>query len=78
MLEQQQQILEHVTMAKEKEPEKLVDIWQKFINPLANLTQRQIEGMLNASRAGNDVMLQQCYTLIEQTMPIFGICIDKR
>lgn len=40
MLEQQQQILEHVTMAKEKEPEKLVDIWQKFINPLANLTQR--------------------------------------
>lgn len=65
-------------MAKEKEPEKLVDIWQKFINPLANLTQRQIEGMLNASRAGNDVMLQQCYTLIEQTMPIFGICIDKR
>lgn len=34
--------------------------------------------MLNYARRGNDVMLQQCYALIEQTMPIFGICIDKR
>ena len=61
-----------------KTPDKIVDIWQKCINPLQGLTQRQIEQMLNFARAGNDVMLQQCYSLIEQNMPIFGICIDKR
>lgn len=58
--------------------QKIVDIWQRFVNPLWNLTQRQIEEMLNMARSGNDVMLQQCYDLVEQTMPIFGICIDKR
>jgi hypothetical protein len=58
--------------------QKIVDIWSRFINPLWNLTQRQIEEMLNMARSGNDVMLQQSYELIEQTMPIFGICIDKR
>ena len=58
--------------------QKIVDIWARFINPLWNLTQRQIEEMLNMARSGNDVMLQQSYELIEQTMPIFGICIDKR
>lgn len=61
-----------------KTPEKIVDIWQKCVNPLQGLTQRQIEQMLNFARAGNDVILQQCYSLIEQSMPIFGICIDKR
>ena len=41
-----------------KTPEKIVDIWQKFVNPLYGLTQRQIEQMLNFARAGNDVRLQ--------------------
>lgn len=67
-----------MAITTKKTPEKIVDIWQKFVNPLYGLTQRQIEQMLNFARAGNDVMLQQCFTLIEQTMPIFGICIDKR
>ena len=57
---------------------KVADVWAQCINPLYGLTQRDIECMLETARLGNDTTLQIAYELIEQTMPIFGICIDKR
>lgn len=61
-----------------EEVKKVTDIWAQCINPLYGLTQREIESMLQTARLGNDATLQIAYELIEQTMPIFGICIDKR
>ena len=34
--------------------------------------------MLQNARQGNDVRLQIAFKEIERTMPIFGICIEKR
>lgn len=63
---------------KDDDKQKISDIWAACINPLDGLTHRDIEIMLQSARMGNDVTLQIAYELIEQTMPIFGICIDKR
>lgn len=62
----------------EEDSKKVVDVWAQCVNPLYGLTQRDIECMLETARMGNDATLQIAYELIEQTMPIFGICIDKR
>lgn len=56
----------------------VTSIWDKFINPLRALTTKQIEWMLQQARQGNDLRLQLCYSLIEQYMPIFTICLKKR
>lgn len=56
----------------------IADVWQKTTNPLRTLNTFEIERMLQNARLGNDVKLQQCFSLIEQNMPIFSVCIDKR
>lgn len=48
------------------------------LNPLRGMTKPQIDNMLEASRKGNDARLQVAFELVEQNMPIFGICIQKR
>lgn len=48
------------------------------LNPLRGMTKPQIDNMLDASRKGNDARLQVAFELVEQNMPIFGICIQKR
>lgn len=58
--------------------QKTVDVWQKHMNPLRNLTSQDIEWMLSQSSRGNDVKLQMCFDLMERAAPIFGVCIKKR
>ena len=48
------------------------------LNPLRGMTKPQIDNMLDTSRKGNDARLQVAFELVEQNMPIFGICIQKR
>lgn len=48
------------------------------LNPLRGMTKPQIDNMLEASRKGNDARLQVAFELVEQNMPIFGVCIQKR
>lgn len=50
---------------------------RKF-NPLRGLTKSQIDQMMDNARDGNDARLQLAYAMVEQTMPIFGVCIQKR
>lgn len=57
---------------------KLSQAWTLSVNPLRGLTRQQIEQMLQNARIGNDVRLQIAFREIERTMPIFGICIEKR
>lgn len=48
------------------------------MNPLRGMTKNQIDQLLDNSRRGNDARLQVAYEMVEQTMPIFGVCIQKR
>jgi hypothetical protein len=48
------------------------------INPLKNLTNSDIENLLQQSKLGNDVRLQYAYEEMEKVTPIFGICIERR
>lgn len=48
------------------------------MNPLRGLTKNQIDNLLEQSRKGNDARLQVAFEQVEQNMPIFGICIQKR
>lgn len=48
------------------------------INPLKNLSNPDIESMLAYGKTGNDIRLQQCFIEMEKTMPIFGICKERR
>lgn len=62
-----------------KAPASKVRSWvEAFMNPLAGMTKRSIERMLEQKRLGNDAMLQVAYAEVEANMPIFGITIDKR
>lgn len=58
--------------------EKTINIWEKYQNPLRDLTSRQIENIFNQANHGNDIRLQLAYSQIELAAPIFKICIDKR
>lgn len=48
------------------------------INPLKNLTNTDIENLLQQSKLGNDIRLQMAYAEMEKITPIFGICIERR
>lgn len=48
------------------------------MNPLRGMTKIQIDQMLEQARRGNDARLQVAFEAVEQNMPIFGICIQKR
>lgn len=48
------------------------------INPLKNLTNSDIESLLQQSKLGNDIRLQMAYAEMEKITPIFGICIERR
>lgn len=48
------------------------------INPLKNLTNSDIESLLQQSKLGNDIRLQLAYAEMEKITPIFGICIERR
>lgn len=48
------------------------------MNPLRGLTKNQVDYLLDNARRGNDANLQVAFSLVEQTMPIFGVCIQKR
>lgn len=45
------------------------------MNPLRGLTKNQVDYLLDNARRGNDANLQVAFNLVEQTMPIFGVCI---
>lgn len=66
------------TTDKQSKISKINSNWATCINPLRGLTKPQIEQMLQNARQGNDVRLQIAFKEIERTMPIFGICIEKR
>ena len=66
------------TTDKQSKISKINSNWATCINPLRGLTKPQIEQMLQNARHGNDVRLQIAFKEIERTMPIFGICIEKK
>lgn len=57
---------------------KILNYIARTINPLRNLTQQQINQMFESARHGNDVRMQLAFYEIERSMPIFGICLNKR
>lgn len=57
---------------------KILDVWQRFTNPLRSLTQPEIERMMENARFGNDARLQIAFDQIEKTFPILQICLKKR
>ena len=57
---------------------KVSHAWDKMLNPLRNLNSTQIEQMLELAKYGNDVKLQLAFWQIERTMPVFGVCLQKR
>ena len=57
---------------------KISNAWSTMMNPLRNLTQTGIQQLIDNVKRGNDVKLQVAFKEIEQQMPIFGICINKR
>lgn len=57
---------------------KVCNAWENCMNPLRSLSSTQIDNMLELAKWGNDVKLQLSYWQIERTMPIFGVCIQKR
>jgi hypothetical protein len=67
-------------MAKEKNNaiQKISNAWSLMVNPLRNLTSTGIQQLLEQVKQGNDVRLQIAFYETERTMPIFGICINKR
>ena len=48
------------------------------LNPLRNLTNPDIENLIQTSKFGNDIRLQMAYQEMEKVTPIFGICIERR
>ena len=48
------------------------------LNPLKNLTNSDIENLIQTSKFGNDIRLQMAYQEMEKVTPIFGICIERR
>ena len=48
------------------------------LNPLRNLTNSDIENLIQTSKFGNDIRLQMAYQEMEKVTPIFGICIERR
>lgn len=67
-------------MAKEKKSavQKTSNAWSTLVNPLRSLTSTGISQLLEQVKQGNDVRLQIAFYETERTMPIFGICINKR
>lgn len=57
---------------------KISNAWSHMLNPLRNLTQTNIQQLIENIKRGNDVKLQVAFKEIEQNTPIFGICINKR
>ena len=57
---------------------KISNAWSTMMNPLRNLTQTGIQQLIDNIKRGNDVKLQVAFKEIEQQMPIFGICLNKR
>lgn len=57
---------------------KISNAWSTMMNPLRNLTQTGIQQLIENVKRGNDVRLQVAFKEIEQQMPIFGICLNKR
>lgn len=57
---------------------RICNAWENCMNPLRSLTSPQIDNMLELSKWGNDTKLQLAFWQIERTMPIFGVCIQKR
>lgn len=65
-------------MAKESAIQKVNNAFSKAFNPLRGLTQSSINALVENIRRGNDVKLQVAFASMEQTTPIFGICLNKR
>lgn len=65
-------------MASKDQTKKLQNAAALFSNPLRFMTQSQIERLLEMYRRGQDVKLQLIFKDIEEVMPLFGICINKR
>lgn len=65
-------------MARKLSPDKILNIFSKYSNPLRYLNNDRIESMLQTARYGNDVVLQLAYSEMEKETPIFSACINKR
>ena len=60
------------------ETKKIKNASEYFYNPLAQLTQADIDNLFLQARIGNDAQLQYVYSLIEKHIHIYNVCIKNR
>ena len=60
------------------EVKKVVNAFSTMWNPLRSLNKNEIERMMNSANHGADGRLQLVFSQIEEQLPIYQVCIQKR